>query len=210
MESFTTSQEEFWAGSFGHAYRERNRGPRLVAANLALFARVFAGKIPPESVIELGANIGMNLRALGLLFPGLQMSAIEINAEAANELSESVDEVQIFRESILNWKPMFGRWDLVLVKGVLIHLNPDFLPGVYKKMATASARHVLICEYFNPEPVEVPYRGHSDRLYKRDWCSEFLASAPEFRLVDYGFVYRHDPAFSDDDFNWFLLERTCP
>ena len=207
MADFTTPQEEFWAGNFGHGYRERNRGPRLLAANLALFAQVFSGKRRPESVLELGANIGMNLRALSLLFPELQMSAVEINAEAAEELSATVKRGQIFRESILTWEPGLRQWDLVLVKGVLIHLNPDFLPSVYEKMASASARHVLICEYFNPEPVEVPYRGHSGLLFKRNWCSEFLAASPEFQLVDYGFAYRHDPAFPGDDFNWFLLER---
>jgi pseudaminic acid biosynthesis-associated methylase len=205
---FLTPQEDFWAGSFGHDYRERNRGPHLLAANLALFARVFSGKRRPESVLELGANIGMNLRALGLLFPDLRMSAVEINVQAAEELSEIIADEQIFKQSILTWEPQLDQWDLVLVKGVLIHLNPDFLPTVYTKMARASARHVLICEYFNPEPVEVLYRGHADRLYKRDWCSEFLATAPEFRIVDYGFAYRHDPSFPADDFNWFLLERT--
>lgn len=39
MNDFPTQQETFWAGEFGDDYAERNRGPRLVANNLALFAR---------------------------------------------------------------------------------------------------------------------------------------------------------------------------
>jgi len=27
------------------------------------------------------------------------------------------------------------------------------------------------------------------------------------RLIDYGFAYRHDPNFPQDDITWFLLER---
>jgi hypothetical protein len=29
------------------------------------------------------------------------------------------------------------------------------------------------------------------------------------RLVDYGFVYRRDPAHPQDDLTWFLLEKTA-
>jgi spore coat polysaccharide biosynthesis protein SpsF len=27
------------------------------------------------------------------------------------------------------------------------------------------------------------------------------------KLLDYGFAYRRDPDFPQDDINWFLLER---
>lgn len=149
----------------------------------------------------------MNLHALRLLFPYAKLSAVEINAKAAEALRQ-IEGVEVFHESILAWEPASLQWDLVLNKGVLIHMNPDFVIDVHEKLAATSARHVLICEYFNPDPVEVAYRGHAERMFKRDWCAEFLVQAPHFKLIDYGFVYRHDPAFPDDDFNWFLLERT--
>lgn len=207
MTEYATPQEQFWAGEFGDEYPTRNVGPQVLAANLSLFARVLTGKHAPETVLELGANIGMNLKALSLLFPSAKLSAVEINAKAAQTLGK-IESVEVFNESILTWNPAPRKWDLVLIKGVLIHMNPDALVEVYEKLAAASARQVLICEYFNPVPVEVTYRGHAERMYKRDWCAEFLNHTSQFRLIDYGFVYRHDPAFPDDDFNWFLLERT--
>ena len=36
---FKTAQEEFWAGEFGTNYVGRNADTKLVAANIALFAR---------------------------------------------------------------------------------------------------------------------------------------------------------------------------
>lgn len=206
MRKQLTPQEVFWVGAFGDEYRERNSGDQLLAANLALFAKAFAGRPAPASVVELGANIGMNLQALKLLFPAIELSAVEINEAAVQELQRFVDPANVFHESILGWSPTRNS-ELVLIKGVLIHLNPEHLESVYRKMASASSRYVLICEYYNPTPVEVEYRGHRDRLFKRDWCSEFLSIAPEFSLVDYGFAYQHDPAFPGDDFNWFLLLR---
>jgi pseudaminic acid biosynthesis-associated methylase len=90
----------------------------------------------------------------------------------------------------------------------MIHINPDMLPKLYSTLAKASQRYVLIAEYYNPSPVTIQYRGHNDRLFKRDFAGEFLAAHPEFELVDYGFVWRRDPVFPLDDITWFLLKRT--
>jgi spore coat polysaccharide biosynthesis protein SpsF len=35
-----------------------------------------------------------------------------------------------------------------------------------------------------------------------------MARHPGLRLLDYGFRYRHDPNWPQDDITWFLLERT--
>ena len=97
--------------------------------------------------------------------------------------------------------------DFVLIKGVLIHLNPDVLPAVYDLLHAASTRFVCIVEYYNPSPVGIAYRGHADRLFKRDFAGELLARHADLRLVDYGFVYHADPNFPQDDLTWFLLEK---
>lgn len=56
-------------------------------------------------------------------------------------------------------------------------------------------------------PVVVSYRGHEDRLFKRDFAGEMLDRYPDLELVDYGFVYHRDPNFPQDDPNWFLLRK---
>jgi pseudaminic acid biosynthesis-associated methylase len=71
----------------------------------------------------------------------------------------------------------------------------------------ASRRYVLVCEYYNPVPVEVAYRGHAERLFKRDFAGEIMTLFPDLSLLDYGFVYHRDPVFPADDFNWFLMEK---
>jgi spore coat polysaccharide biosynthesis protein SpsF len=66
---------------------------------------------------------------------------------------------------------------------------------------------ILMGEYYNPSPTAIPYRGHADRLFKRDFAGELLDRFPDLRLIDYGFAYRRDPAFPQDDITWFLLEK---
>ena len=138
-------------------------------------------------------------------------NGIEINPDAARELAQVIPPDQVHHTSILDFNPQ-QTWDLVLIKGVLIHINPDVLPQVYDKLVAASGRYLLVAEYYNPAPVAIPYRGHADRLFKRDFAGEIMDRHPQMQLVDYGFAYRRDPNFPQDDITWFLMEKkelTC-
>jgi spore coat polysaccharide biosynthesis protein SpsF len=205
-DDFKTEQEKFWAGAFGSEYIARNQGAELLAANLAFFNRALHGAARPRSCIEFGANIGMNLRALQLLYPDQEQHAIEINATAAAQLRTLLPPQNVAHGSILDYRPS-RTFDLVLIKGVLIHLNPDWLPQVYDTLRAACGRYLLVCEYYNPTPVQVTYRGHAERLFKRDFCGEILDRHPDLRLLDYGFAYRRDPSYPQDDITWFLIAR---
>ena len=117
-----------------------------------------------------------------------------------------VAQGKLHHGSILDFTPARS-WDLVLIKGVLIHQDPAVLPAVYDKLVGACGRYLLVCEYYNPTPVTVEYRGHSDRLFKRDFAGEIMDRHPCMRLLDYGFVYKRDPNFPQDDVTWFLMEK---
>ena len=205
-DQFKTEQESFWAGEFGTEYAARNQGAALLASNLAFFSRALRAAGDPRACMEFGANIGMNLKALKLLYPRQQQFAVEINPAAANELRALLEPARVFEGSILDFVPQ-QTFDLVLIKGVLIHMNPDRLSQIYDTLHRSTGRYLLVCEYYNPTPVEVPYRGHTGRLFKRDFCGELLDRYSDLRLADYGFAYRRDPSFPQDDITWFLLEK---
>lgn len=206
QEQFKTDQEAFWAGEFGTEYIGRNQGDQLLASNLDFFAKALRATRDLGSCIEFGANIGMNIKAIKLLYPGVDASGIEINGDAARELGEVIPSAQVYNQSILDFTPS-RTYDLTLIKGVLIHLNPDVLPDVYDKLVAACGRYLLVAEYYNPAPVAIPYRGHTDRLFKRDFAGEIMDRHPTLKLVDYGFAYRRDPSFPQDDITWFLMEK---
>ncbi len=206
VNQFKTEQESFWAGEFGTEYIRRNQGAELLASNLVFFSQALRSAHKPRDCIEFGANIGMNLKALRLLYPQQEQFAIEINETAVAELRTLLPPENVFHASVLDYSAV-QQYDLVLVKGVLIHINPDYLPQVYDALYRATGRYLLICEYYNPSPVQVPYRGHSGRLFKRDFCGEILERYPDLKLTDYGFVYHRDPNYPQDDITWFLLEK---
>lgn len=203
---FETEQEKFWAGDFGTEYISRNDSLELLASNLNFFTKALGQTRQISSCLEFGANIGMNFRALKLLYPKMNFEGIEINDVAAKTLSELIGVENVFQGSIFDYK-VEGKSDLVLIKGVLIHINPDKLDLVYEKLYQSSNKYILVCEYYNPSPVAIPYRGHTDRLFKRDFAGEMLEKYPDLELVDYGFAYKRDASFPQDDITWFLLKK---
>jgi spore coat polysaccharide biosynthesis protein SpsF len=159
-----------------------------------------------NSILELGPNIGLNLIAFKTLFPPADLAAVEINEKAAKELKKNIPEVDLYLSSISDFE--IGKtWDLVFTKTVLIHINPETLNQVYDVMHRCSSRYLLIAEYYDPNPTEILYRGHSKKLYQRDFAGEILDRFKDLKLLDYGFAYHRDANFSQDDLTWFLLEK---
>ena len=204
--NFRTKQEEFWFGEFGNEYISRNSSKELLASNLNFFSQAFNQIQSPSSLIEFGANVGMNLKAIKQLFPNIELSAVEINKSASDTLRDFLGKENVFNGSILEYNPS-QKFDIALIKTVLIHINPEKLPTVYEKLYQSSNKYILIAEYYNPSPVTVNYRGHNDRLFKRDFAGELLEMYDDLELIDYGFVYKRDNVFPQDDVTWFLLEK---
>ena len=201
----TTAQENFWAGEFGDDYISRNNSHSLLQSNIDFFKKSLRKSGPLEQVLELGCNIGMNLKALNAIMPKTQLTGVDVNAKAV-EAARKTLKANIFESTIIQPLTFQQKFDLVFTKAVLIHIHPQHLKDVYENLFSLSSRYVLVAEYYNPSPVEVEYRGHKERLFKRDFAGELVDKYP-FQLLDYGFVYKRDPYAPQDDINWFLLEK---
>ena len=201
-----TVQEEFWAGEFGDDYIARNKSDALLAANLALFSDIMRVTGPISSVLELGCNVGMNLKAFDLLDPKLLKAGFDINESAISQLKTEKPSFDVKAGSIIE-SLVTETADLAFTKGVLIHINPDHLEAVYANLYEKSNKYICVIEYYNPSPVAITYRGHDDRLFKRDFCGDLLDKYKDLELVDYGFCYRRDPVFQQDDMTWFLMRK---
>jgi len=198
------SQEEFWASEFGSDYIRRNNSSMLHQSNVRFFASVFKTlHQKPSSALEFGANIGLNYFAMKELVSPLEFTGVEINALAHAELK--LTGCNAVHGSIFDFATQ-DSYDLTFTKGVLIHVNPDRLSEVYEKLYSYSKKYILVAEYFSPQPVEVVYRGHSGKLFKRDFAGEIMDKFSDLTLVDYGFAWRRAD-FPQDDITWFLLEK---
>jgi spore coat polysaccharide biosynthesis protein SpsF len=200
-----TAQEEFWAGDFGNEYIERCGDLDTIPSRLNIFSKLLQRAENVQSVLELGPNVGLNLITLKQLLPNAAFNAVEINEKAYGILKQK-EWLNVQNKSLLD-SEISIKADLTFTAGVLIHINPDMLDKAYDTLYRNSNRYVAVLEYYNPTPVTVPYRGHDDKLFKRDFAGELMEKYPDLHLVDYGFVYNKDHNFPLDDTNWFLMEK---
>ena len=205
MSEVKNEQEIFWSGEFGNEYISRNKSDRLHASNLYLFSKIFDRTQGVDSISEFGCNIGMNLKAIRELSPVAELHGYEINKLALTYLAETQPDVITHHQSIL--EEINLATDLTFTKGVLIHIQPENLPVVYDNLYRNSSRYVLVAEYYDPKPVTLKYRGHHNKMFKRDFAGELLDKYQDLRLLDYGFCYHRDPSFPQDDISWFLMEK---
>ena len=203
--NYLTEQENFWAGSFGDDYISRNESGALLYSKVAMWSQMLKSANRVKSIKELGCNIGLNLKALHHLNPGYDLSGVEINEIAAHQAKE-LGIGSITCGTIT--EPLEGeKVDLTFTAAVLIHINPEKLDQVYQNLVNLSNRYVLVAEYYNPTPTDVVYRGHSERLFKRDFAGDLIDSYG-LNLVDYGFWYKRDNVAQEfGDVSWFLLEK---
>lgn len=172
--------EELWAGDFGRAYIERNKN---ASNGRDQFWTQFLKKYPVRDVLEVGCNIGGNLRWIAGVLPPSQVHGIDVNAEAVRELASAVPGIQV-RHAVARELPYpDGRFELVFTAGVLIHQPEEALSKVMTEIVRCSKRYVLALEYFAAETTEVFYRGQTGALFKRDYGRLYAERFPELRLI---------------------------
>jgi pseudaminic acid biosynthesis-associated methylase len=200
-----TSQELFWSTDFGNEYIDRNSGESLISSNVRLFSKILDKTDGVNSISELGCNIGLNLIALNRINKNFDLRGYEINSKAT-EIAKSLQIAEIIENSVINKLEDTKKFDLCFTKGVLIHINPSLLNAVYQNLYDMSKKYIMVCEYYSPTPVSIEYRGHNDKLFKRDFAGELIAKF-DLKLIDYGFQYKLDRNCIGSDSTWFLLKK---
>lgn len=194
--------EQLWAGTFGDDYVDRNRAAG--DARQAFWAELADALPSAHTVLEVGCNLGANLRWWAQLRRPQDVYGIDINVKALHELRQELPDVNALW-SPARELPFRDRWfDLVFTMGVLIHQPESTLPLVMSEVVRCAKRYVLCGEYFAPETTEVFYRGNSGALFKRDYGQLYQELFPELRLHSQGFLPR---GTGWDDITYWLFEK---
>ena len=208
-DSQDTHQSALWRGHFGDEYIARNpTSAGNVQAAAMLWARILLrlqGE-RPRKILEVGANIGINLCALRGLTDA-ELFALEPNAAARQQLAETR---VLPAENILDGvASRIGlpdvSMDLVFTRGVLIHIHPDDLLASCRELHRVARRYIVSIEYFSANPEELRYRNQSNALFKRDFGTYWLDHFPGLRVIDYGFAWQRMTGL--DNLTWWVFEK---
>ncbi|WP_282607902.1 pseudaminic acid biosynthesis-associated methylase [Pelagibius sp. Alg239-R121] len=204
-------QINLWRGDFGTEYNARNAATEERVRNRTRFWSQALDSIrkrygDSKSILEVGANVGINLRALRNLCDA-DLVAVEPNDQARENLVSDgvVPAEKTFAATGESLPFPDNSFDLVFTSGVLVHVSPDNLAQVCSEMHRVSRRVVMCAESFSSYPETIVYRGHTDKLFKRDFGAFWMEQFPSLKLIDYGFAWK--PVTGLDNVTWWIFSK---
>lgn len=201
IESEAKRLEMLWSGDFGNDYVGRNSS---AGNNRAPFWQGLLREYQPKQVLEVGCNLGANLRWVAAHIPPQNVYGVDVNQKALDRLRQDVPSVNAIWATAREL-PFRDRWfDLVFTMGVLIHQPEATLPLVMSELVRCARRYVLCGEYFAEATTEVPYRNQTGALFKRDYGRIYQELFPELQMRRQGILTQTD---GFDDVTWWLFEK---
>ena len=204
---YNSDQEGFWAESYSKEYIEKNSQFDDIKGSEGWSKILKCTNYEISNFLELGCNVGRNIKQLQKVLPSAKPSVIEISEEAFEYANDQFTFEHAFNGPILDSDFAENSFDLTFTMGVLIHINPDQLLEHMKKLYGYSNNFIVMGEYFNRTPVSLEYQGQKDKLFKRDFGKLFLENF-DVTLVDYGFLWGHiydESGF--DDITWWVFKK---
>lgn len=205
-----TRQLNAWTGEFGKAYLDRNTifdDASMASRETALAPIVTACAVPPQSILEVGSNVGMNLVAFQRLTKAA-LHAVEPNKDAYDRLV-TMPGLTLTSASIAAGQDLpfdDNSIDFIFTSGVLIHIAPDDLATTVIEIVRVARSYIWCNEYFAKTPETMPYRGEDGLLFKRDFGRLYLELFPSLRPIATGFLWSATTPY--DDTTWWLFEKT--
>jgi len=192
-----TRQLEIWSGEFGEQYTDRNQ---VDWHRRVPFFRSMIEGLTLSRVLEVGCNRGHNLVSLReILGQGAELIGVEPCSHAREIARASGVDARAADAFGLPFPD--GYFDLVFTVGVLIHVALEDLPRAMREVYRCSRRYVLAVEYFSEEETNIPYRGHQNLLWKRNFLRHYQTLFPDLTLVRQGYFEEWDRS------TWWHLEK---
>lgn len=209
-------QENFWEGEFGKNYTDRNTRQdddlnkiyqTWYGVERKKMNESFLASLPKETrILEVGCNTGMqlaNLKSMGFT----SLYGIELQDYAVQKAKDYTQGINIIQGSAFDipFKDKF--FDLVFTSGVLIHISPENLPGVFSEMYRCSKKYLWGFEYYADQTTSIKYRGNEGFLWKANYGKLMRGQFKDLNLVkEEFFPYITEAEKGNVDF-MYLLEK---
>lgn len=194
-----TGTVDFWKSDFGNEYIKRNRYDWR--KRIPFWDRIVA-KYGFRSAYEVGCNVGYNLSAIKHSIHGynVQLRGDDVNQLALIQANSAGLSVYLSDQNPIG----DSHYELVYTSGVLIHIAPKDLKAFMQRIVDASCDYVLAIEYEDETEVEVEYRGHAGKLWRRPYGKLYQEMGLE--LVETGKLGEED-GFDKNGITYWLLRK---
>ena len=197
-----TRLERLWNGEFGDQYVARNAG---AGGGRAPFWAWHANRFRARRVLEVGCNVGANLRHFTDAVEPSALWGVDVNETALEQARQALPSVNIAWANAREL-PFRDNWfDATISVAVLIHQPNDTVGDAIDELVRCSGRFITVIEYTAPEVVEVNYRGEIGAFFKRPFGDLIGARHPELQLA-HRQVITKDDGF-DDGMECFVFAK---
>jgi len=194
--------EQLWNGTFGDAYVSRNTG---AGGGRGPFWSWHAERFPAKRVVEIGCNVGANLRHFVDVVEPNGLWGVDINEIALTQARAALPTVNIGWAAARELPFRDDFFDLTLSVALLIHQPSSTLGDAIDELVRCSRRFITVIEYTAPEVVEVNYRGQTGAFFKRPFGDVIAQRHPTLELTHRQDVTKADGF--DDGMECFVFSK---
>jgi ubiquinone/menaquinone biosynthesis C-methylase UbiE len=177
---------------FWNKYTDENES--IYHQEYAKFIRDLATSLKANSVLEVGCNIGNDLKE----FPeNFDVHGIDLNEHALDIARQKLPSFKFKKSSILNMPFEDSSIDFVFTHYLLNYIPEQEMEKAIKELFRVSRKYILTCELFdeNESPLEGDTKGWKRNVFKRwlnfqvkiishvDMHEDFEPNKPRFTLV---------------------------
>ncbi len=161
-------QKRFWQNESWKYFERNYQGKDLsaLAPNrfLESFVTTHRDRLQANSILDFGCGAGSNLRWLQSLLGAERSVGVESSQKTVDSLSRSFPgcEFRTADGSSLPFKS--GEFDLVLVRGVLMYVERDYILQTLGELVRVCGKYLLVGDFYPPEPYSAIY--HHDPAYR--------------------------------------------
>jgi len=196
---------KIWVSDFGKEYTNRNHQDiEKMDVELGEYcgcgrkSHLFQQFLPTQrisvgGVLEVGSNVGTQLKILQKVNPELSLYALEPQAYAIDKGKELFPDINFIQGNALSLPYADNSFEVVMTNTVLIHIQPAILPIVMAEIYRCCIKYIHFHEYYAESVTSVNYREYDGILWKTDFMKIYLELFPDLVCVNQRLLHYRDP-----------------
>lgn len=202
--AYPTRELNVWTSEFGKAYTDRNPidvdamdrelGEWCGCGRKSDLFRQFLPleRIASGSVLEVGSNVGVQLKILQTVNPGLTLNGLEPMKYALEKGQAYYPDIKFVHGTAFKIPYEDNSFDVVMTNTVLIHIHPDDLPKALSEIHRVARRYIHFHEYYADTLTAVHYQGESGLMWKTNFMRRYLDLFDDLTEVDVRYLHYKD------------------
>jgi pseudaminic acid biosynthesis-associated methylase len=202
---YSTQQLKAWTSELGKEYTDRN--PMTVDSmdrelgeycGCGRKSDLFRQFLPVEristgKVLEVGSNVGAQLKILQTVNSGLELYGLEPMEYAIEKGLAYYPDIKFIHGTAFEIPFEDNYFDVVMTNTVLIHIHPTDLSKALSEIHRVCRRFIHFHEYYADVLTEVNYHGYKNLLWKTNFMQRYLDLFPDLACVEVRYLHYQDP-----------------